>query len=118
MRHHNNNRTLGRTRRGKTALMRGLALQLIEHGKIKTTEAKARELRPYVEKMVTTAKEGTVASRRLVASRLGEPQTALISKLFDEVAPQYKERDGGYTRIIKMGRTTAGRDEAVIEFVA
>jgi len=118
MRHHNKNRTLGRTRRGKTALMRGLALQLIENGKIKTTEAKARELRPYIEKMVTTAKEDTVAARRLISSRLGEPQTDVLSKLFTEVAPQYKERDGGYTRIIKMGRTTAGRDEAVIEFVA
>lgn len=117
MKHKQKTRTLGRVRKQRTALLRGLALSLIEHGKIKTTEAKAKELRPYVERLVTSAKEGSVAARRRVSTRLGEPTTDAVSKLFSDIAPKYKERAGGYTRIIKMGRTLAGRDEAVIEFV-
>lgn len=117
MRHHQKNRIFGRTRRGRTALIRGLAISLIEEGKIQTTEAKAKELRPYVERLVTFGKKDTVAARRQVATRLGEPRDTVITKLFGEIASQYKDRDGGYTRIIKMGRSDAGRDEAVIEFV-
>ncbi len=117
MRHHSKNRTLSRTRRGRTALLRGLAVSLIRDGKIKTTEAKAKELRPYVERLVTYGKENTVVARRRAASKLGEPDGATIKKLFDEISVQYKDRNGGYTRIIKMGRSDAGRDEAVIEFV-
>jgi len=117
MRHHQKNRIFGRTRRGRTALIRGLAISLIEEGKIQTTEAKAKELRPYVERLVTFGKQDTVAARRRVATRLGEPRDTVITKLFSEIASQYKDRDGGYTRIIKMGRSDAGRDEAVIEFV-
>lgn len=110
-------RRLNRTRRGRSALLRGLAIQLLEHGKIVTTEAKAREVRPFVEKLITTGKEGTVAARRRIASQLGEPADTVVKKLVDEIAPTYKERQGGYTRIIKMGRSLAGRDEAVIELV-
>lgn len=117
MRHGNKNRTLGRPTRQKTALMRGLAVSLIEHGQIKTTVAKAKELRPLAERLVTFGKEGTVAARRKVSTTLGEPKDAVVKKLFDELAPKYKERNGGYTRIIKMGRTSAGREEAVIEYV-
>lgn len=117
MRHHNNIRTLGRTRRGRTALLRGLAISLIENGKIQTTEAKAKELRPYVERLVSFGKKSTIAARRNAATKLGEPKAETIKKLFEEIAPKYAERAGGYTRIIKMGRTSAGRDEAVIEFV-
>jgi len=117
MQHHQKNRTFGRTRRGRTALMRGLAVSLIESGKIKTTEAKAKELRPFVERLVTFGKKNTVAARREVASRLGEPKNEVLKKLFDEIATEYKDREGGYTRIVKIGRTPAGRDEAVIEFV-
>lgn len=117
MRHHKTNRTLSRTRRGRTALMRGLAVSLISHGKIATTEAKARELRPYVEKLITRAKTDTVAARRIISSRLGEPSSEIVTKLFGEVAPKYAERAGGYTRIVKMGETAAGRREAVIELV-
>lgn len=118
MRHHNTTRRLSRTRRGRAALLRGLALSLIEHGKIVTTEAKARELRPFFEKLVTTAKKGTIAARRQLASTLGEPDAAPVKKLVDEIAVAHKDRPGGYTRIIKMGRSAAGRDEAVIEIVA
>lgn len=117
MRHHNQNRTLSRTRRGRTALIRGLAVSLITHGSISTTEAKARELRPFFEKLITRAKTDSVASRRVIASRLGEPSSEVLQKLFGEIAPTYSERNGGYTRIVKMGLTTAGRREAVIELV-
>jgi len=117
MRHGNQNRTLSRTRSQRTALLRGLAISLIKNGQIKTTEAKAKELRPFAERLVTYGKSGTVAARRKAAQALGEPAAVVIKKLFDEIAPQYKERSGGYTRITKMGRTPAGRDEAVIEYV-
>jgi len=117
MQHRTKNRTLGRTSRLRTALLRGLAISLFEKGKIRTTEAKAKEVRPFVEKLITIAKTDTVAARRNVSTRLGEPSSDFIKNLFTELAPKYKERNGGYTRIIKMGRTEAGRDEAVIELV-
>lgn len=117
MRHHKQNRTFGRSRSQRTALLRGLALSLIEHGKIQTTEAKAKELRPYVEKLITKGKEGTIAARRLVMSNLGEPHTDIVKKLFEDVSKRYTDRDGGYTRIIKLGETAAGRREAYIELV-
>lgn len=117
MQHSKKNRTLSRPRNQRTALIRGLAVSLIRDGKIKTTSAKAKELRPFAERLITIGKEGTVAARRKAATKLGEPAPATIKKLFDEIAPNYKERNGGYTRVIKMGRTLAGRDEAVIEFV-
>ena len=116
MRHSNQNRTLSRPRDQRTALLRGLAVSLIKNGQIKTTTAKAKELRPLAERLVTYGKTGTVAARRRAATVLGEPAASVIKKLFDEIAPQYKERKGGYTRIIKMGRSD-GRDEAVIEYV-
>ena len=117
MMHSSTKRKVGRTRRGRTALLRGLAADLIVKGKIKTTEAKAKELRPFAERLVTMGKKNSVASRRLAASSLGEPRDEVIKALFDELAPKYQDREGGYTRVIKMGRTLAGRDEAVIEFV-
>lgn len=117
MRHHNKNRTFGRSRSQRSALMRGLAMNLIEHGKIMTTEAKAKELRPYVEKLITKGKENTAASRALVASKLGEPEGKIVKKLFDDIAKRYADRAGGYTRIIKIGETKAGRTEACIELV-
>ena len=117
MRHHQKNRILGRTRKQRTALLRSLAVSLIEHGRIKTTEAKAKELRPYIEHLVTFGKEGTIAARRKVSTRLGEPKPEVVSKLFGEIAKEYTERNGGYTRILKVGTTQAGRNEAIIEFV-
>lgn len=117
MRHHNQSRTFGRSRSQRTALMRGLALSLLEHEKIQTTEAKAKELRPFVEKLITKGKDDSVASRRLVQSTLGEPHTDIVKKLFSDVAKRYADRTGGYTRIVKLGETTAGRREAYIELV-
>lgn len=117
MRHANNKRTLGRTRSQRTALMRGLAVSLIRDGQIKTTLAKAKELQPGIERLVTHAKTDNVQSRRLVASRLGEPQDVTVNKLFSEIAPKFQERAGGYTRVVKLGATSPGRQEAIIAFV-
>jgi large subunit ribosomal protein L17 len=117
MRHGNQNRKFGRPRDQREALLRGLAIALIKEGKIKTTSARAKELAPFADRLVTFGKEGTIAARRKAASALGEPGDELIKKLFEEIAPTYKERNGGYTRVVKMGRTLAGRDEAVIEYV-
>jgi len=117
MQHHRQNRTLSRTRRGRTALLRGLAISLIHEGKIVTTQAKAKELRPYIERLITAGKRDTLAARRLVARRLGQPDSTIVQKLFDDIAKRYGERAGGYTRIVKADRTAAGRDEAIIELV-
>lgn len=97
--------------------MKGLALSLINHGRIKTTEAKAKELRPFIEKLLTKAKEGDLASRRIVVSRLMNraPET---KKLFEEIAPKFKEISGGYTRVLKLPpRISDGAKMAIIEFV-
>ena len=96
--------------------MRSLARNLIRDSRIRTTTAKAKELRPYVEKLVTRAKTATVASRRLIQSRLmGAPE---VKKLVDEIAPKYKERKGGYTRIVRLpNRDLDGSPMSLIEFV-
>lgn len=117
MRHANKNRTLGRSKDQRTSLLRGLSVSLIRDGRIITTLAKAKELQPRIERLVTFAKKNDVTSRRVVASRLGEPSESIIKKFFAEIAPKFAARNGGYTRVIKMGRTPAGREEAVIEFV-
>ncbi len=117
MRHANKNRTLGRSKDQRTSLLRGLSVSLIRDGQIKTTLAKAKELQPRIERLVTFAKKNDITSRRVVASRLGEPSESIIKKFFSEIAPKFSTRNGGYTRVIKMGRTPAGREEAVIEFV-
>ena len=98
MQHSKNKRTLGRTRSQRTALIRGLAISLFENGKIMTTTAKAKELQPFAEKLITNAKKGTVAARRQAASTLGEPKDTVVKSLFDDIAPKYTERAGGYTR--------------------
>lgn len=117
MRHHHAQRTLGRDRDERVALLRSLARSLILRGGIKTTEAKAKELRPFIEKLVTKSKTDTVASRRMVFGRLGNQADAL-EKLFTTIGPRYKERDGGYTRIIRVAvNPKDGRREARIEFV-
>jgi len=117
MRHHNNVRKFGRTRSQRHALLKGLVLALIAHGRIETTEAKAKELRPMIEKMITKANIGTLASRRLVISRLYNLK-AEASKLIDTIAPKYKNRTGGYTRITKLPRRAGDASKmAVIEFI-
>lgn len=117
MRHHNSKRKFGRTRKVRNVLIKSMALNLIVRGKIKTTEPKAKELRPYVEKLVTRAKLGGLANRRVVMARLMNraPET---KKLFDVIAPKYENKNGGYTRVLKLGaRKSDGADMAIIEFV-
>lgn len=115
MRHHNVNRKFGREKNQRKALMKSLAHSLALEGAIKTTEPKAKELRPYIEKLVTLGKKETPASRRLLQSRVG---IKAAKKIQDEWAPLYKERRGGYTRITKMApRRSDASPMAVIEFV-
>lgn len=117
MRHHHKGRTFGRTHDQRVALMRSLMRSLIIHERIATTEAKAKELRPMIEKLVSHARVDSVANRRLVAARLGNDDEA-TAKLFTTIAPRYAERAGGYTRIVKRAATaTDGRKQAYIAFV-
>lgn len=117
MRHHNANRKFGREKGGRKALLNSLALNLIVRGKIKTTLPKAKELRPFIEKLVTRAKVNTPAARRTTISKLTGRKSE-VKKLFDVIAPKYKDRNGGYTRVIKMGtRIADGAPMAIIEFV-
>lgn len=117
MRHHNANRKFGRTKNQREALLKGLAVNLVKHNRIKTTEAKAKELRPFIEKLVTRAKVGSLASRRIVTARLMNrvPESKI---LIDEIAPRFKEVAGGYTRVLKLpARKSDGAKMALIEFV-
>jgi len=115
MRHHKKKRSLGRERNQRNALLKSLAVSLIVRGRIETSEAKAKEVRPYVERLVTRARQNTLAARRFLIGQVGEKQTR---KLMGKIAPQYKERNGGYTRIIKLpNRTTDGSTMAIIELV-
>ena len=117
MRHGNNKRKFGRVRKVRNAMMKTLALNLIVRGKIKTTLPKAKELRPYMEKLVTSGKSGTPAARRLVISTLSNRHQE-VKKLFETIAPKYADRKGGYTRVLKLGsRKSDGAPMAVIEFV-
>ncbi len=117
MRHSNHNRKFGREKNQRNALMKSLMLSLIKHGKMTTTDAKARELRPAIEKLVTRAKVNTVANKRLVLARMYNSKIA-TKMLFDEIAPRYIERKGGYTRITKIApRKSDSSKMAVIEFV-
>lgn len=116
MRHRKKTLILGRKAAQRKELMRGLAESLILHQRIETTEAKAKALRPVIEKMITIGKEPTVANRRLLKKRLHHPKTVNI--LVDEVAKKYTDRNGGYTRIIKRApRAGDGAAMALIEFV-
>ncbi len=117
MRHHNANRKFGRSKNGRAALKSSLALNLIVREKIKTTLPKAKELRPFIEKMVTRAKKNDLAGRRLIISRLDNRERE-TKKLFEKIAPKYSDRNGGYTRIMKLGkRKSDGSEMAIIEFV-
>jgi large subunit ribosomal protein L17 len=98
-------------------LKRNLSIALIEHGRITTTVAKAKELRPFIEKLVTLARSGTLHARRLVLSRL--PDKAAVAKLFNEIGPRFADRPGGYTRILKRHERRLGDagETAIIEFL-
>jgi len=116
MRHKVGHRKLQRTSSHRTALLRNLAAALIKHEQITTTTAKAKELRPYVEKLVTLAKKGGLSNRRLAHARIMDE--AQERKLFEVIGPRYADRNGGYTRVIKAGiRASDAAPVAIIEFV-
>jgi large subunit ribosomal protein L17 len=106
MRHLKAGRTLNRSASHRQALMRNLARALFEHDRIITTVAKAKEMRPFVEKLITLAKKNTLHARRLAVARLHDK--AIVAKLFTEIAPRYADRPGGYTRIIKRHERRLG----------
>jgi len=116
MRHLKKGRKLGREKGQRKALLNTLAVSLIQHGKIKTTKAKAKELRPFVEHLVTRGKHQDLQSIRHLIKFLPK-DTAY--RLYHEIAPRYADRNGGYTRIIKMAerRSNDGAEMATIEFV-
>ena len=116
MRHRVGGRKLQRTSAHRTALFRNMSAALIKHEQITTTVAKAKELRPYVEKLITLAKKCGLSNRRLAHARLLDD--AQLVKLFDVLADRYASRNGGYTRVIKAGiRASDASPMAVIEFV-
>ena len=116
MRHRKAGRQLRRTSEQRIALLRSLATSLIEKGAIVTTEAKAKELRPFVEKLITKAKSGTLHARRLAVRHVQKREIA--DKLFQEIGPRYATRAGGYTRILKTGhRKGDGAEMARIELI-
>lgn len=116
MRHRVGGRKLQRTSAHRTALFRNMSAALIKHEQITTTVAKAKELRPYVEKLITLAKHGGLSNRRLAHARLLDE--AQEKKLFEVLAARYADREGGYTRIIKAGyRASDAAPIAVIELV-
>ena len=117
MRHQRKTVKLRRKQGHRNALISNLAVSLIEHGRIKTTIAKAKAVKPFVEKLVTKAKTGSQHSRRMALADLRHNETA-VTKLFTEIGPLNAERKGGYTRIVKLGQRRSDASEmAVIEWV-
>jgi large subunit ribosomal protein L17 len=119
MRHHNSVKKFGRQQGQRVALMRSLVNNLITHGRITTTEAKAKALRPTIEKLVTKARTVSVATIRDITAALGNNKVT-TAKLVKEIAPKYETRPGGYTRIIKLGARSSSGDAspmAIIEFI-
>ena len=116
MRHKHGGRKLQRTSAHRIALLRNMSAALIKHEQITTTLTKARELRPYLEKLITLGKRGGLSNRRLAHARLLDDTQ--LTKLFDVLAPRYADRSGGYTRVIKAGiRASDSAPIAIIELV-
>ncbi len=116
MRHRKTGRKLNRNSPQRNSLMKNLAISIIEHESVSTTLAKAKEIRGFLEPLVTLAKENTVANQRLAYSRLRSKEA--VNKLFDELGPRYKDRPGGYLRVIKSGLRNGDKaPSAQIEFV-
>jgi large subunit ribosomal protein L17 len=117
MRHRAKGRQLSRTSSHRRALLNNMATSLFEHGRVITTEAKAKELRPFAEKLITLARRGDLHARRLVERRIKSRET--LSRLFSEIGPRFAARPGGYTRILKLGhREGDGADIARIELLS
>lgn len=116
MKHRIKGRILGRKSASRRALLKGLAVNFFTTGRIRTTEAKAKSLRPEVEKMITVAKTDTLLARRQLLQKLNN--RIVVQKLLKEIAPRYKERKGGYTRLVHSGeRQGDGASTVIIEFV-
>jgi large subunit ribosomal protein L17 len=116
MRHRKKGRKLSRTASHKRATMRNMASSLFRHGRIETTTAKAKELRPFAERLITLAKRGDLHARRLAATKIQDRQ--VLGTLFDDLGPRYSERPGGYTRILKLGNRKGDAAEmSLIELV-
>lgn len=117
MRHRKSGAILGRERAARRGLFRQLAISLIDHGRITTTVAKAKALRPYIERLVTRARRPTSLTNRRQLLKTLDNQGA-VTKLLKTIAPKYAQRTGGYTRIIKLGRRSGdGSPTALIEFM-
>ena len=116
MRHRKKGRKLGRKVGNRRALLMNLACQLVIHKRIKTTDAKAKELRSFIEPIITLAKKNDLHSRRMVLRKI--PHKNIVETLFKEIAPGYVDRPGGYTRLIKLGyRDNDRAPVSIIEFV-
>jgi large subunit ribosomal protein L17 len=117
MRHQKQRHKLGRDAAHRKALLANLSKELIEHERIETTVAKAKAVKPEVEKLITLARRGDLHARRQALSALGQDKFA-VYKLFEEIAPRYSERPGGYTRIMKLGpRKSDATEMALLELV-
>jgi len=117
MRHRAKGRQLSRTSSHKRAMLNNMATSLFEHGRVVTTEAKAKELRPFAEKLITLARRGDLHARRLVQRKIKDRET--LSRLFSDIGPRFAARPGGYTRILKLGhREGDGADIARIDLLA
>lgn len=114
MRHRRKGRELSRTRSHKRATLRNMATSLFRHERIRTTEAKAKELRPYAEKLISLAREDDLHARRQVRRHIADGE--ILQKLFERIGPRFRDRPGGYTRILKLGaRKGDGAELALIE---
>ena len=113
MRHQKTRHKLSRTASHRKALLANLCKEVIEHERIKTYEAKAKAVKPEIEQLITLAKRGDLHARRQATSTLQHPNKGVIYKLFEEVAPRYAERPGGYTRILKLGPRRSDATEMV-----
>ena len=117
MAYHKTGRKFGRKRDQRNQLMRSLARSLILHERIKTTEARAKSLRPYIEKLITKAGKSGLATRRLLLSRFNNDEI-VVKKMLEQIGPKYKDQGGGYTRITKVEpRPGSGRTIAIIELI-
>lgn len=117
MRHRAKGRQLSRTSSHRRALLNNMATSLFQHERIVTTEAKAKELRPFAEKLITLARRGDLHARRLVERKIKDRE--VLTRLFNEIGPRFAGRPGGYTRILKLGhRPGDGADQARIELLA
>src|SRR5215208_5388960 len=112
MRHGKKRHKLSRDSAHRKSLLKNLSRDVIEHERIKTSEAKAKAVKPHVEKLITLAKRGDLHARRQALSALGQDRF-IVHKLFEEVAPRYAERPGGYTRIVKLGPRRSDSTEMV-----